>query len=304
MEKVRIGYLGPAGSFTHEAVTTLTGVEPVTCASLEDLLSAVTDATIDQGLVPIENSLEGTVSATIDGLVFDHDLIILQEIVLPIHLHLLARPSVSLDEIKSVRSYVHALAQVRGYLHDQGLDSVQTTSTSQAARDVAESDEPWGAVGSALAGELFGLQVVAADIEDHPDNATRFVRIGRDYVAPPTGHDRTTIVCFQDADRPGSLYAILGRFAARDINLTKLESRPTKRGLGDYCFVIEFEGHVADDVVADCLSDLQAHLARVKFLGSYPVTGEGASTRRRDVTAARLAADQWIDAIRARVLPH
>jgi prephenate dehydratase len=303
MENARVGYLGPEGSFSHEAVATLEHVEPVAFVSLEDLLGAVADSSIDQGLVPLENALEGTVSATIDGLVFDHDLVILQEIVLPIHLHLLARPGVPLEKIESVRSYVHALAQVRGFLHDKGLPSVQTTSTSQAARDVAESNERWGAVGSALAGELFGLEVVASDIEDHPDNATRFVLVGREIVAAPTGHDRTTIVCFQDADRPGSLYAILGRFAARDLNLTKLESRPTKRGLGDYCFVIEFEGHVADDVVADCLSDLQAHLARVKFLGSYPVTGEGASDRRREVAAARVAADQWIEAIRDRVLP-
>ncbi|MGP8009758.1 MAG: prephenate dehydratase, partial [Acidimicrobiales bacterium] len=241
MENARVGYLGPEGSFSHEAVTTLDHVEPVSFASLEDLLAAVADASIDQGLVPLENALEGTVSATIDGLVFDHDLVILQEIVLPIHLHLLARPEVGLKEMTSVRSYVHALAQVRDFLHDHALTSVQTTSTSQAARDVAESEEPWGAVGSALAGELFGLYVVEADIEDHPDNATRFVLVGRHDVAAPTGHDRTTIVCFQDADRPGSLYAILGRFAARDINLTKLESCPTKKGLGDYCFVIEFE---------------------------------------------------------------
>jgi prephenate dehydratase len=280
---------------------TLDAVQPVAYSSLEDLLAAVADASLDQGLVPLENALEGTVSATIDGLVFNHELVILQEIVLPIHLHLLARRGVTLSEITSVRSYVHALAQVRGFLHSKQLSSEQTTSTSQAARDVAESSEPWAAVGSSLAGEIFGLDVVAADIEDHPDNATRFVLIGRDAVAAPTGHDRTTIVCFQDADRPGSLYGILGRFAARDINLTKLESRPTKRGLGDYCFVIEFKGHVADDVVADCLADLQAHLARVKFLGSYPVTGEGASDRREEVAAARQSAAQWIAAIRARV---
>jgi prephenate dehydratase len=299
----RVGYLGPEGSFSHQAVMTLTGVEPIGSPSIEDVLGAVAAGELDQALVPIENALEGTVSATIDGLVFDYDLVILQEIVLPIHLHLLARPGVALDDIKSVRSYVHALAQVRSFVHERGLETVQTTSTSQAARDVAESSEPWGAVGSSLAGDLFGLEVVAADIEDHPDNATRFVLVGRDDVAAPTGHDRTTIVCFQDADRPGSLYAILGRFAARDINLTKLESRPTKQGLGDYCFAIEFEGHVADDVVADCLADLQAHLARVKFLGSYPVTGEGASDRRREVAEARRSADQWIETIRARVLP-
>jgi prephenate dehydratase len=303
MASARVGYLGPEGSFSHEAVASLENAEPVAYASLEDLLGAVADGSLDQGLVPLENALEGTVSATIDGLVFNHDLIILQETVLPIHMNLLARPGVGIKDITSVRSYVHALAQVRTFLHTNGLTSEQTTSTSQAAADVVASSEPWGAIGSALAGELFGLDVVAANIEDHPGNATRFVLVGREAVAAPTGHDRTTIVCFQDADRPGSLYAILGRFAARDINLTKLESRPTKLGLGDYCFVIEFEGHVADDVVADCLTDLQAHLARVKFLGSYPVTGDGASDRREEVSAARRSAASWIESIRARVRP-
>ena len=301
MELDRVGYLGPEGLFSHQAVNSLISAESVAYPSIEDLLGAVAVGSLDHALVPIENSLEGTVSATIDGLVFDYDLVILQEIVLPIHLHLLARPDVALEDVKSVRSYVHALAQVRSFVHERGLETVQTTSTSQAARDVSESGEPWGAVGSALAGELFGLKVVAADIEDHPDNATRFVLVGRDDVAAPTGHDRTTIVCFQDADRPGSLYAMLGRFAARDINLTKLESRPTKQALGDYCFVIEFEGHVADDVVADCLADLQAHLTRVKFLGSYPVTGEGASDRREEVAEARRSAAAWIESIRGRV---
>jgi prephenate dehydratase len=301
MAKARVGYLGPEGSFSHEAVMTLADIEAVSYPSIEDLLAAVADASLDQGLLPLENALEGTVSATIDGLVFNHDLIVVQEIVLPIHLHLLARPDTTLAQVTSVRSYVHALAQVRKFLHERGLSSIQTTSTSQAAHDVAESNEPWAAVGSTLAGTIFGLVVVASDIEDHPDNATRFVLVGRDDVAAPTGHDRTTIVCFQDADRPGSLYGILGRFAARDVNLTKLESRPTKLGLGDYCFVIEFEGHVADEVVADCLADLQTHLARVKFLGSYPVTGERASDRRKEVTDARRSAETWIEAIRARV---
>src|ERR1700722_7534199 len=182
MANDRVGYLGPEGSFSHEAVTTLADVDPVAYASLEDLLAAVADATLDQGLVPLENALEGTVSATIDGLVFAHDLVILQEIVLPIHLHLLARPGVALSDIKRGRSYGPALAQVRGFLHQHGLYSVQTTSTPQAAADVADSSEPWAAVGSALAGELFGLEVVVPDIEDHPENATRFVLVGRDLV--------------------------------------------------------------------------------------------------------------------------
>jgi prephenate dehydratase len=301
MAQLRVGYLGPEGSFSHEAVSTIDDVDAIACDSLTDLLGAVADGTLDQGLVPLENAIEGTVSATIDGLVFDHDLVIEREIVIPIRLHLLARPGVALGDVTKVRSYVHALAQCRGFLHSLDATVEQTTSTSQAAREVAESVQPWAAVASSLAGELFGLVSLASEIEDHPGNATRFVLVGRDVVAAPTGHDRTTIVCFQDADRPGSLYGILGRFAARDINLTKLESRPTKRGLGDYCFVIEFEGHVADDVVADCLADLQAHLARVKFLGSYPVTGVEASDRREEVAEARKSATEWIAGIRSRV---
>src|ERR1700722_3359062 len=301
MATLRIGYLGPEGSFSHEAVSTMENVEPVACDTLADLLASVADSTLDQGLIPLENAIEGTVSATIDGLVFDHDLMIVQEIVIPIRLHLLARKGVALGDVKSVRSYVHALAQCRSYLHSLNVSIEQTSSTSQAAREVSESTEPWAAVASSLAGELFGLVAVGTDIEDNPGNATRFVVVGGERGAAPTGHDRTTIVCFQDADRPGTLYGILGRFAARDINLTKLESRPTNLGLGDYCLGSEFEGHVADDVVADCLADLQAHLVRVKFLGSYPVTGDGATDRREEVAEARRSADEWIAQIRSRV---
>ncbi|MBW4077325.1 MAG: prephenate dehydratase [Acidobacteria bacterium] len=303
MAQTRVGYLGPQGAFTHEAVATLDDVEAVACASIAEVLALVSDGTLDKGVVPIENAIEGTVSATIDGLVFEHDLVIEREIVLPIHLHLLARAGVGIDEVTKVLSYVHALAQCRGFLETLGVASEQTTSTSQAALEVAESSEPWAAVGSSLAGELYHLERIATDIEDHPDNATRFVVVGREGITAPTGHDRTSIVCFQDADRPGSLYAILGRFAARDINLTKLESRPTKLGLGDYCFIIEFDGHVGDGVVADCLADLQAHLTRVKFLGSYPVTGEGSHDRRQEVSEARRSASEWVEGIRSRIRP-
>lgn len=302
MALARVGYLGPEGSFSHEAVLTLEHCDPVACASIGDVLAGVALGQLDRGLVPLENAIEGTVSASIDGLVFDHELTIEREIVLPIHLHLLARPGVQLEQITRVSSYVHALAQVRGFLDRlPGVVVDQTTSTSQAAREVASSSEPWAAVGSRTAGELLGLDVLVEDIADHRGNATRFVEVGRGAIPAPTGNDRSSIVCFQDADRPGSLYAILGRFAARDINLTKLESRPTKLGLGNYCFVIEFEGHVGDEIVADCLADLQAHLVRVKFLGSYPVTGEGSTDRVREVSDARRDAALWMSAIRQRI---
>ena len=298
----RIGYLGPAGSFSHEAVLTLGVVEAVPFASIRDVLDAVATGAVSQGIVPLENAIEGTVSATIDGLLFDHELVIEQELILPIRLHLLARPGVDVASLTRVASYSHALAQTRSFLATMPhATPVEVTSTSQAAQETASSDEPWAAVGSAVAAELFGLEILVPDIADHEGNATRFVVVGRDVVATPTGNDRTLIVCFQDADRPGSLYGILGRFAARDINLTKLESRPTKTGLGDYCFVIEFDGHIADDVIADCLADVQAHLSRVKFLGSYPVTGADATQRREEVSVARQRALDWIDALRSRI---
>lgn len=301
MAQARVGYLGPEGSFSHEAVSTLENVAPVAFETIADLLTAVSAGDIAHALLPLENAIEGTVSATIDGLVFDHELVMEREVVIPIHLQLLAKPGTTLDEVDEVRSYVHALAQCRTFLNGLGVRTHQTTSTSQAAREVAESSSPIAAVASPLAGTLFGLEAIASEIEDHTGNATRFVLVGRDEVAAPTGHDRTSIVVFQDADRPGSLYGILGRFAARDINLTKLESRPTKKGLGDYCFVIEFEGHVADDVVADCLADLQAHMGQIKFLGSYPVTGSGAQDRREEVAQARQSATSWIKSIQNRV---
>jgi len=302
MAITRVGYLGPEGSFSHEAVVTLTDAAPVACVSIADVLAGVADGSLDSGLVPLENAIEGTVSATIDGLVFDYDLVIVREVVLPIHMHLLAKPGVRREDVTHVASYVHALAQVRGFLTSLPHVHIdQTTSTSQAAREVAASNEPRAAVGSALAGSLFGLEILVADIADHPENATRFVEVERESIPTPTGHDRTSIVCFQDADRPGSLYGILGRFAARDINLTKLESRPTKLGLGDYCFVMEFDGHVGDDIIGDCLADLQAHLVRVKFLGSYPVTGVAATDRRAVVGAARRSAAEWIAALRGRI---
>jgi prephenate dehydratase len=305
MSARRIGFLGPVGTFTHEAVLALgfQAHQAVACSSITDVLDAVANEVVDLGVVPIENAIEGTVSATIDGLLFDHDLYIEREIVIPIRLHLMAREGVALSDVRSIASYTHALAQCRRFLSTLGnVDIESVASTADAARVVSESYEPIAAIASDAAATTYGLTVIAADVEDHPDNETRFVIVGRDVVPSPTGQDRTSIVCFQDADRPGSLYGILGRFAARDINLTKLESRPTKRGLGEYCFVIEFDGHIADDVVADCLSDLQAHLTRVKFLGSYPITGVEAATKRDEVAAARSAANEWMNSLRSRIV--
>ncbi len=198
-------------------------------------------------------------------------------------------------------SYPHALAQCQKYLARELPEAEQraANSTADAARILGESGGPGeAAIAPRLAAERYGLVVVAEDVEDHPDNQTRFVLVARTRIPKPTGHDKTSIVCFQRADHPGSLHGILGQFAARNINLTKLESRPTKQGLGDYCFVIDLNGHVGDEVVADCLRDLHAGLAEVKFLGSYPAAGEHGPEQRRQADAAWQAADDWLRGLR------
>ena len=301
----RVSFLGPEGTFSHQAVLSLSqemAVEGIPAPSIADALHAVTAGEVTYALVPIENALEGSVPATLDALIFDQDLVIVREIVEPISLCLMAPTGVALADVTEVWSYSHALGQCRRFL--SGLPKAHdfvAASTADAARHVAQTGGARAAISPRVAAAIYGLDVLADDIEDAPGNVTRFVLLGRDAIPAPTGHDRTTIICFQDADRPGSLYGILGRFAARDLNLTRLESRPTKTGLGEYCFVIELDGHVADEVVGDCLADLQAHHTRVKFLGSYPVTGESAAVRRAERSLARDDADLWVASLRDRV---
>ncbi|HVE93347.1 MAG TPA: prephenate dehydratase, partial [Acidimicrobiales bacterium] len=303
-----IGFLGPRGTFTEEALASqadLSSIERVPFASMPDALAAVVESSVDAAFVPIENAIEGTVSLTMDALVFDHDLLIQREVVSRIQLNLLANPATALGDIRRVLTFPVAWGQCRGWLgeHLPEAEFEATNSTADAARRVAELGEGSGAaaIGPALAASVYGLNVLAEDVEDHPDNATRFVLVSASEIPAPTGHDKTSIVCFQRADEPGSLHAILGQFSARGINLTRLESRPTKRGLGNYCFIIDLEGHVADEVIADCLRDLHASLAAVKFLGSYPAAGEHGAAIRRDAQESWRAADSWIAALRSQV---
>ncbi|MFP5326919.1 MAG: prephenate dehydratase [Acidimicrobiia bacterium] len=305
-----VAYLGPPGTFTEEALLTqadLAGAELLALRPMPEVLAAVADGRADAGFLALENAIDGTVHETMDGLVFEHDLLIQREVEIGIRLHLLAPLATSLADVRRVVSFPKALAQCRHWLaeHLPQVEVVAANSTAEAVQLVGDGTIESGAaaVGTALAGKLYGLDTLAADIEDHPDNATRFVLVTRTEagIPPPSGHDKTSIVCFQRSDEPGSLHSILGQFSARGLNLTKIESRPTKQGLGQYCFIIDLEGHVDDEVVADCLRDLHASLAGLKFLGSYPAAGDDGPELRREAQSAWREADDWVGALRARV---
>ena len=303
----RVAFLGPAGTFTEEALLSqpdLAEADLVPLPSFPDVLRATSDGTADYGFVALENSIEGTVRLVMDLLVFEHDLLIQREVVLPIRQNLLAPPGLALADVRRVVSFPDALAQCREFFGRDlpGAEIMAANSTAEAVRLVAEErPAATAALGTSLAAKLYGLEVIAADVEDNEENTTRFVLVAGETVPPVTGHDKTSVVCFQHSDRPGSLHAILGQFTARNINLTRLASRPTKKALGEYCFIIDLEGHVDDEIVADCLRDLHAQLAGVKFLGSYPAAGEHGAAVRRDAEAKWKAADDWITGLRSRV---
>ena len=306
-----VAYLGPNGTFAEAALLTqpdLAAMDKMPVASVPHVLTAVDTGAADLGLIPIENAIEGSVTVTLDTLAFDTDLMIQREITHPVRMCLLAAQGAALSDITRVRSIPIALAQVRRWM-SVNLPDVRveaTNSTASAAVDV--SKDPTGqtaAVGNALAAEVLGLQILADGIEDHPGNATRFVVVGRG-IPGPTGNDKTSIVCMQRANRPGSLVAILLEFAARGIDLTNAVSRPLKASgggaaLGEYCFFLDLEGHISNEVVADALLAVQAGPAQVKCLGSYPRDGLPDSDRSREMHQQWLDAQAWLDLLRSKV---
>jgi prephenate dehydratase len=304
----RIAFFGPFGTFTEQALRSqpdLADGELVAMRTVPDVLDAVSAGDVDLGFVPIENSIEGMVNFTLDALAFDHDLLITREVVLDIEHCLLARPGTRLEDIHTVLSIPVATAQCHRFLRDRvpAAEVGAATSTADAARRVGEDPGPGlAAIAPRVAAGLYGLEVLEAGIEDHPGNQTRFVLVSRDGVPVPTGHDRTALVVYQRADEPGSLMSILQEFASRRINLSNLTSRPTKHGgLGDYCFILFAEGHLADDLLADAMRALHAKQGGVKFFGSYPRADASVPDARAHADERWRQADDWIDAMRARI---
>jgi prephenate dehydratase len=268
-----VAFLGPEGTFTSEAAElAVPGRERLALPTIPDVVDAVREGRAELGVVPIENSIEGGVNLTTDALVFGPPGVFLSaELTLPIEMALLASPGAGLDAIREVRSMPVALAQSRRRLAEvlPGVAVSTASSTADAARQVAEGDGSLAALGPPRAAARFGLAVLVPDLADHPGNTTRFVVLAPK-MAGPTGADKTSLVVFLGQDRPGLLNRVLEEFALRGINLVKIESRPTKQALGQYCILLDCEGHPADARVGEALRSVHRHVAEVRVLGAYP----------------------------------
>jgi prephenate dehydratase len=283
---MRVGYFGPQGTFTQEALIAATRghqleLEPY--PTIYDTVMAVHDGAVARALVPIENSLEGSVNATLDALAMETDRVrIVGEVVHPIQHCLIAREPLELDAIEAVVSHPQATAQCARFIRTRlpGARVLAGSSTAEAVRMVAEHEGPWAALGNRVAAERYGCEVLRAGVEDTPDNETRFVWLalaeasGWSPGAPgrPIGPWKTAIVFWGvGSETPGWLVGCLREFADRAVNLTRIESRPRKQGLGRYMFVLDVEGRDTEPHVADALAGVRAQVEALRVLGSYPL---------------------------------
>jgi prephenate dehydratase len=271
---MRVGYLGPAGTYTEEALraSAPAGVEEVPFPTIYDTVMAVHDGKVDRAVVPIENALEGAVSATIDTLALDAtDVRIVAEVDLPIHHCVVAAGELDLADVKRVVSHPQATAQCRRFLRDRlaGAEVVVAPSTADAVLSVRDSSGPDVALGSRLAAELYGCRVLAADVEDNPDNVTRFVWLAPAAEGGGSG-SKTSLVFWGSGDEsPGWLVHALQELARRGVNLTRIESRPRRISLGHYMFFLDLEGGADDPPVAEALAALSEQVEVLRVLGSY-----------------------------------
>jgi prephenate dehydratase len=270
----RFAYLGPEGTFAEAALISAGASSEGSrspAPSVSAALAAVRSGDADAALVPLENSVEGSVPATMDGLADGDPVVITREVFLPVTMTLVARDGVALAEVRSVASHPHALAQSARWLatHLPGVSPLPTSSTAAAAAAVAAGEFD-AAVCAPIAGQRYGLATLVDDISDHPGAVTRFVLVARPGPLPePTGNDKTSLVAVV-GDRTGALLELLSEFAVRGISLTRIESRPTRQRLGVYSFSLDCEGHIVDRRVGDALAALHRVCDDVRFLGSYP----------------------------------
>lgn len=290
----RVGYLGPEGTFSEEALLSSvdgTAVAPVALGTIREAVMAVQDRAVEWSLVPIENSIEGSVTVTLDALAGDaSEVAIVGEVVLPVRHYLIARTPLELTDVGTIVSHPHVPGQCTRFLHERlpHAHVVAATSTAEAVRIVAE-DEPhradgsgkWAAIGTRLAADLYRCTVIAEGIQDREDNETRFVWLAREdsslgapqLHAPAASGSKTSLVFWgAGADRAGWLVRCLDEFAQREINLTKIESRPMRERLGQYMFFVDLEGSLAEEIVSDALAGLRGMCEQVRVFGSYPTT--------------------------------
>jgi prephenate dehydratase len=300
------GYFGPVGTFTHQALLTLPAqpCEPVPYATVGLALDAVRAGEVTAALVPIENSVEGGVTATLDNLTYGDPLVITREVLLPVQFTLFGRPGATLSQVRHVLTHPHAAAQCRTWLatHLPQATVSEGGSTAAAAAEVADPGSRFdAAICARIAGEMHRLTVLADEIADNPDAVTRFVLVSRPGpVGPPTGADKTTMVLFMREDHPGALLDILDQFASRGVNLCRIESRPTKTTLGDYCFSVDAEGHIDDARLAEAMMGLHRVCADVVFLGSYPRADRARPTIRPGTSNSDYAgAAAWLKRLRS-----
>jgi len=271
----KIAYLGPPGTFTEEALDKFIGdisqIKKIPFPTITEVIKSVDRGEADEGLVPIENSIEGSVNITLDILTFESEVKIIGEVTIPVKHSLIGKKKIKLGKIRRIISHPHATAQCRKFLaaNLKGVEIIAANSTAEAVKILKKEDDDVAAIGTKTAAKIYDLEIIESDIEDNKDNKTRFVFIGN-RIQPKTGSDKTSMVCFLKEDRPGSLYNILKEFAQRDINLTRLESRPAKKNLGDYVFMIDLDGHLHDKNVFEAIEVLRRGVYLVKILGSYP----------------------------------
>jgi prephenate dehydratase len=278
---MRVAFLGPAGTFTEEALRHSApdgeAIEEIPYPTVYETVMAVQAGAVDRAVVPIENSLEGSVTATLDALAGEADRVrIAAEVVRPVSHCLIGRPGVSIGDVTRVLSHPQAIAQCSELLRGRlaGAEPSSAPSTADAVRTVSESSEPWAAIGTRLAAEMYSCEVLAEGVEDRGDNETRFVWLAPEGTDPAAPAEKTSIVFWGFNDEsPGALVGVLAELADRDINLTKIESRPRRVQLGHYMFFADLEGAADEPHVEEALGALGERVQTLKVLGSYPRGG-------------------------------